>query len=185
MLMQIPSPPKGNLLKLHPDALSILFSHKRELSAVFSDVIGLLEINALSLIIVDSSDHVFSLSSTPSLEYNLFDSALWQHDGLFIDSFYQTSGWAQWQQLFNPEYYDQLDFAKLIKYGYHSSLAISQKQSQQRWAYCFASKEKQLAWHHQLEDLSKIGDYCHRQLQPLIEQLVTPTQGHPHYEKSA
>lgn len=181
-----------NKLVLHPQLLEVLFAFKRKLSNVFSDVLGIHEIHHISLTRINSNNELLILSSTPSMEFNLFSSALWQYDQTYNPQWFQLGNQAQWQTLYDSERYDELYYLKQIKHAFPIGLSLAAKIDNDYVVYSLASHKScphtRDLFSTQHEDFYKIGQYCSNMLNPLFsycDSLVVqnlPLQ--VHYETS-
>jgi hypothetical protein len=77
-------------IQLHPEAKAILFQHYDALTIIFQDVLGLFEVDYMSIAMLNAKHELLFLSSKPSIERNLIEQDLWRHDGSYhIDFFSQ------------------------------------------------------------------------------------------------
>ncbi len=161
-----------NNLVLHPQLLEILFAFKSKLSNVFRDVLGIHEIHHISLTRVNQNNELMSFSSTPSMEFNLFSSSLWQYDQTFNPQWFTLCTQANWQSLYSPERFDELYYQKQIRHVYPIGISLAAKIDEHYVIYSFASNkscphtQEQFAVRH--EDFYKIGQYCSNLLNPLF-----------------
>ncbi|AMQ29111.1 TPA: hypothetical protein ACK8Z3_000030 [Legionella pneumophila] len=65
---------------LHSQLLENLFAFKSKVSNVFRDVLGIHDVHHISLTNINGHNQLLPLSSTPAMDFNLFNSFLWQHD---------------------------------------------------------------------------------------------------------
>jgi len=77
--------------KLHPQALDIQFRHRKEISRRFSDVLGLFNIDHLTILIANPIHEILFFSTTPSIEFNLISSDLWPHDRCSSPIYYKKN----------------------------------------------------------------------------------------------
>jgi len=174
--------PKNKSPYLHALAEDLLFSHKRQVSSLFRDVIGLHEIDSLSLYYIDELQRLLAFSYTPAVEFNLFSSHLWQHDLTFSPQFFSKKQQAFWQELYKDERFDELRYLKQLKYNFNIGFSLSKPQQDYHLIYSFATKSNDAQikslWLKVSDELSQIGDYCFNHLKPLITDIATnePTQ---------
>lgn len=64
-------------LRLHPNAKEFLFEHYVTMRKVFSDVLGQIETDYISIALINSKGQIFFISSKPSIEQNLIEKNLW------------------------------------------------------------------------------------------------------------
>lgn len=159
-------------VSLHPQLLNQLFAYKSKTRAVFNDVLGLHEINHISITYISPSNRLIALSSTPSIEFNLFSSPLWQYDKTFSLNWFKQCSQASWQSLYSPERYDELYYIKQTKPHYPFGYSMAAKLRHGHVIYSFASKSK-ADYPKQLiqdkpDEFYKLGQYCTTQLLPLL-----------------
>ena len=63
-------------IKLHPNARDFLFENFAALRRIFSDVLGQLGIDYISIALINERGEIFFLSSNPSIEQNLIEKEL-------------------------------------------------------------------------------------------------------------
>ncbi len=93
---------------LHPQHLDMLFAYRSKVSSVFRDVLGLHEISHIAVSHINEKQQLLTLSSTPALEFNLFNSKLWHFDKTYQADWYQRGHQARWESLYSEERYDAL-----------------------------------------------------------------------------
>jgi len=159
-------------LSLHPEWLTTLFAYKSKTRAVFSDVLGLHEVNHIALAYVSHKQSLLTLSSTPSLEYNLFSSPLWRLDNTYNPNWFQHCKHAHWQSLYTPERYDELYYIKQAKPRYPLGLSMVTTLGDGHMIYSVASasdtNDTQTIFKTQQHELLQLGQYCMTQLLPLL-----------------
>lgn len=159
-------------LTLHPDFFEILFAHKSKVYSVFNDVLGLCDISHFAISHIDNQHKILTLSSTPSLEFNLFNSTLWRFDKTYHHQWYELCISSPWYTLYTPERYDELYFLKQIKHHYSIGLSMVIKVLDGYIIYSIASNKEclltQKRFENQHADFYKIGAYCSNALLPLL-----------------
>ena len=172
-------------ISLHPQLLHNLFAHKSKTRAVFNDVLSLHEINHIAIAYISASNTLTTLSSTPSLEYNLFNSPLWQFDTTFSPSWFNQCAQASWQSLYSLDRYDELYYIKQTKPRYPLGLSMAAKMGSAHVIYSIASTidseyTRQLFQTH-VDELYKVGQYCTMHLLPLLTDfdVASSTVLHP------
>ena len=179
-------------LMLHPQHLEVLFAFKSKLSNVFRDVLGIHEIHHIALTRINEHNELVSLSSTPSMEFNLFSSSLWHFDQTYDPQWFKLGAQAFWQTLYNPDRYDELYYLKQIKHAFPIGLSMAAKIDNDYVIYSLASRKScphtQELFTSQHDDFYKIGQYCSNMLTPLFNYCdAVSTQNLPlqvHYETS-
>ncbi|RUR12013.1 hypothetical protein [Legionella sp. km772] len=158
----------------HPHLLETLFAFKKKVSAIFRDVLGIYEIHHISITQVTSQKKFISLSSTPALEFNLFNSALWRYDRSYDPQWFTLNRHDYWSNLYEPARYDELYYLKQIKHDYASGISLATRLNEQTLIYSLASQKSCPntldAFINLHEDFYKIGHYCFNLLEPLFHQ---------------
>ncbi|WP_207384177.1 hypothetical protein [Legionella nagasakiensis] len=157
---------------LHPGLLDILFAYKSKVSSIFRDVLGIHEISHIAISYVNADNELLSLSSTPALEFNLFNSNLWRYDQTYQADWYQLCTQANWQSLYTAIRYDELYYIKQIKHRYPLGLSLAAKLDSAYLIYSIASHKNcihtQEMFAQEHDSFYKIGQYCTNMLLPLF-----------------
>ncbi|RUQ81508.1 flagellar biosynthesis protein FlgJ [Legionella septentrionalis] len=93
-------------ITLHPKARDFLFENFATLRRIFSDVLGQLGIDYISIALINERGEIFFLSSNPSIEQNLIEKELWECDGIYQEDFINQNEHKLWSELSpirNPE----------------------------------------------------------------------------------
>ena len=155
----------------HPEFLDLLFTYKSKVSAVFGDVLGLHEINHIAISSIEHNQ-LLTFSSTPALEFNLFNTGLWHFDNSYKPQWYQLCTHSSWQTLYTRAHYDELYYLKQLKHRYPLGLSLATKVGDSYRVYSIASHkdcpETQELFAQQHEHFYKIGQYCANALSPLF-----------------
>ncbi|KGP63257.1 hypothetical protein EP47_02915 [Legionella norrlandica] len=159
-------------LILHPQFLEVLFAFKSKVSNVFRDVLGLHEIHHIALTRINKFNELLTLSSTPAMEFNLFNSSLWKYDLTYAPKWYKLCTHDYWQTLYYRGRYDELYYLKQIKHSFPIGLSLAAKMNDYYIIYSMASHKscsytRELFSTHQ-EDFYKIGQYCSNMLNPFF-----------------
>ena len=158
---------------LHSKFLELLFTHQKTVNQVFKDVLGLHDINHIALSYVNHDQDMISLSSTPSLEFNLFSSDLWPFDRTYQSDWYEMCTASPWQALYAPTHYQALYDLKQQKHGYVIGLSFAEKLEDGHMIYSIASlkdtPETRDLFATQQDDFYRIGQYCRQLLLPVFK----------------
>ena len=158
---------------LHSKFLELLFTHQKTVNQVFKDVLGLHDINHIALSYVTTDQKMMSLSSTPSLEFNLFSSDLWPFDRTYQSDWYELCTVSPWQTLYTPTHYQALYDLKQQKHGYFIGLSFAEKLEDGHMIYSIASlndtPETRDLFATQQDNFYRIGKYCHQLLLPIFK----------------
>lgn len=100
-------------IKLHPNASNFLFENFAILRRIFSDVLGQLDIDYISIALINKEKELFFLSSNPSIEHNLIEKELWEFDSIYQEQFIDQNELKLWSELPPVAYPDLLKQYKL------------------------------------------------------------------------
>lgn len=154
----------------HPELLDVLFSYKSKTAAVFKDVLGLHGIDHIAIAFLNTQMQLLTISSTPALEFNLFNSPLWQFDNTYQWPWIALCSHATWPTLYTTKYYDELYAIKQHRYQYTAGLSIATTHTDAPVVYSFASRASATFDNTtaQLQDCHKISLYCMQALQSIF-----------------
>lgn len=159
-------------ITLHPQWLGKLFAHKSKSRAVFNDVLALYDVNHIAIAYINKDNQLLTLSSTPSLEYNMLSSTLWQYDNTYNPEWFRQCKQASWQSLYPAERYDELYYIKQIKPHYPIGLSMATKLDSEYVIYSIASTNNSEHTHEIFENhrdkLYQIAQYCMIHLRSLL-----------------
>ncbi len=162
---------------LHPRFLDALFAYKNQAMNIFRDVLGLYDIHYLAVARIDQQGQLLSFSSTPVMEFNLFNSALWRYDLCYRPQWFTQCTQASWMTLYETARYDELYFLKQVKHAYRTTRCLAARIGNEAFIYALASQyespELEERFVRQVDELYKIGQYCTNLLLPYFEQCQT------------
>ena len=162
-------------IELHPQAGDFLFQHYRSLLRIFNDVIGLFELDYISITLLNPQDKLLFLSSMPSIEYNLIENDLWQFDASFQKNFFLQDKVQLWDELYNDELLKPLQHYKQVIPKLNMGISVPASFEEYRVVYSFAFKSKnktiQLNAVKNIKELLRIGLYC---LQKIAKTIPLP-----------
>jgi hypothetical protein len=152
--------------------LEFLFAFKSKISTIFREVLGIHEINHVAVTRINKQNQILVFSSTPAMEFNLFNSKLWRHDQSYSPQWFQIGAQAYWQTLYDPLRYDELYYLKQIKHSFPIGLSLAAKINDEYLIYSLASHKScshtRELFSTQQEDFYKIGQYCTNRLNPFF-----------------
>ncbi len=161
-------------ISLHPQFFELLFVFKSKVSAVFREVLGIHEIAHIAINRINDHNQLISFSSTPAMEFNLFNSTLWRFDKTYQPEWFSACTEAPWQMLYTPERYDELYYLKQIKHHYPLGLSIGMQHQGAPLILSLASNKAcshtQEVFANHSDDFQKIGQYCFNRLSSLFAQ---------------
>jgi len=157
----------------HPQLLEALFAFRSKVSNVFREVLGIHQIDHIAITRINETQKLLNFSSTPAMEYNLFNSNLWRHDRSYDAHWFRTCNQAEWQSLYCLERYDELYYLKQIKHHYPIGYSLATKIQNHFFIYSVATRlcgqDTRELFAHQQDDFYKIGQYCAEMLNPLFQ----------------
>ena len=156
----------------HPLAENLLFQNKRDVLTVFSDIIGIYELDHLSIACINKANEVIFLSHTPSIEYNLMTSGLWKYDLSHDPLFYKNQQSRLWSELYDQDKYLELHHLKHTKNQFSFGFSIPIKRKDFYLIYSFATKARHvnpyLFFFDKQNELIKMGNYCFNKLKHIV-----------------
>ena len=145
-------------ITLHPKAPDLLFKYYRALRLIFNDVLGHLEIDYLSMALLNEKNQLCFFSSRPSIEQNLIEHQLWQQDPCYQ---FQDSSPIIWNE---AQWDIRLNKFKLVipQLGY--ALSIQDQFQNHQVCYSFGLETQDPFVHTHLRThpqiLKSIGKFC-------------------------
>ncbi|MDF1683179.1 MAG: hypothetical protein P1U36_00835 [Legionellaceae bacterium] len=170
---------------LNPHAHKLIFKHARVAHQIFSDVIGLHDIDHLALTTISPQNELTILSYRPAIEFDLITTDLWHYDRSYHPDFFKTRQCKLWTDL-----YDQDKYAELMQVKQHSKHMRAGISTTLSYNNCilllsFGTKSKHPeAGQRLLEahpELIKMGRYCFQN----ISHLFMPYLGKPAAQKKS
>ena len=163
-----------SLIRPHQDLEHILFADKRKVSLIFSDVLGIYDLDHISIGLLDTSNHLLTFSSTPALEFNLFHKKLWRYDQTYYFSWVTKGIYETWQNLYESEYFDELYYNKQVKHNLPIAYSMAGKIGTRHAIYSIGTKKNtQKSRDFFMSESAlfyKMGLYCAQSLKSLFIQ---------------
>lgn len=162
------------LTKSHPHVhlIDALFIHKKKVMRIFQDVLGIHSVDHISVTRIDSQNNILVFSSAPAMEYNLFNSNLWQFDNTYNPDWFKRCSHASWQALYSADRYDELYYLRQVKHRLPLGVSLATKTAAEHLVYSLASKTDhsiaQDIFANEIDVLYRIGQYCSNELLPLF-----------------
>lgn len=164
---------------LNPHAKTILFQNKRAANRVFSDVIGLHDIDHIALTTISPKHELTFLSYTPSLEYNLITHDLWAYDLAYHPDFFKKRQCKLWSDLYHPDKHAELMQIKLHTTGFSAGLSTTLSYTNCTLLLSFATKSKHPEAERQLleahPELIRMGRYCFQHISHIFMPYLSKT----------
>ncbi|MDF1756939.1 MAG: flagellar biosynthesis protein FlgJ [Legionellaceae bacterium] len=160
-------------ITLHPLAKDALFKDYQTLRYIFSNVLGQVETDYLSIALIDKGGRLFFLSSNPSIEQNLIEKELWQFDGCFQPEFIYKDEMSSWFDLYHSDYAKILYRYKQANQGFEKGISIPSDFEEYRVVFSFGFKSDNPFFQQQIKNqqrkLVAMGKYCLREIMQSIE----------------
>jgi hypothetical protein len=159
----------------HPNFLDALFVFRSKVSNVFSDVLGLYELNHIAVTRISPKRDILTFSSTPAMEFNLFNSNLWRFDKTYHPDWFRTCSQSNWPSLYMPERFDELYYLKQTKHHYPIGYSLATQLEDNFFIYSLASNRScdhtRELFANQHGEFYKIGQYCSNLLGHLFKAV--------------
>lgn len=159
-------------ITLHPQAQDWLFKNYRALRLIFNDVLGHLELDYLSMSLLNPSRELIFFSSQPSIEQNLIEHGLWQDDPCIQSAYLAPQDHYIWHDIYQAPAFKQLYHYKLFKPKLAFVLSKAVVIEDYAITYAFGVKSKdptvQINLLNNTKILSSIGKFC---LQNIVQEL--------------
>ncbi|MFO3122370.1 hypothetical protein SCQ99_14760 [Legionella pneumophila serogroup 1] len=163
------SPHKEHPIKLHPEVIEILFENSRHIKNVFSKLKGLHGITHMGMVCIDPSRELTAFSTTPSIEYNLFNQDLWLEDHCYHPGI-ETKNSLIWWDYAN----EKIERVKLRNNGFTIGMTIYRPIGDFVFLYSFATNERVSGlreyYSENLFSLIDIGDFFYKSLRELYSR---------------
>ncbi len=157
---------------LHPKAKEFLFEHFATMRKVFSDVLGQVETDYISIALINQTGQIFFLSSNPSIEQNLIEKNLWLFDGCYQSSFFNQDMHKLWSELPHTGCTGLIKQYKQIEPGLITGISIPAEYGSYKAIFSFGLKrinpyiQNKTSIH--CEKLLAMGKYALRQIQDYL-----------------
>lgn len=159
-------------VRLHPKARDFLFEHYVTLNRIFSDVLGQLETDYISIALINQTAQIFFLSSKPSIEQNLIEKGLWQFDGSYQPSFIYQEQPKLWSEFPSFKDSEKLKQYKLYDHALITGISIPAEYAEYKAIFSYGFKKRTSNIENKAtnscEKLLSIGKYCLREIREVI-----------------
>ncbi|MGQ3891264.1 flagellar biosynthesis protein FlgJ [Legionella sp. CNM-4043-24] len=159
---------------LHSHAKVFLYEHYRKIRKIFGDVLGLMELDYISIVLLNNKNELFFLSSCPSIEYNLIEQNIWHKDSIFREDFFQK-GKAQWWSDLYSDCCDEIYRYKQVIPNLMMGLSMPDLYDEYKVIYSFAFRSNKEHIKSNAEanivNLINIGRFC---LQNITKAVPLP-----------
>lgn len=159
-------------ISLHPIAKELLFKHYQPLRRIFSDVLGQLETDYVSIALVNSSNQLFLFSSSPAADLNILEKELWVFDQSLQAAFIFQDAPRTWDSLYDAKHHERLYQYKLGNLGLVSGIALPTNFGRYRAVFSYGFKKHNPRLKEYLQQvpnpLMAMGQFCLREITSTI-----------------
>ena len=135
-------PPLHKPPRLHKDALLMSFENQWRIRKIYTEIIGLNEIDHLSINIVDPNGEMSIISYNPSIVYKIFKDGTYLYNGTISPTYYENLDFYTWDQCFDKRFYNEVKNSLQIKNGIDTGIAMIHREFNFHILFSFASKRK-------------------------------------------
>ena len=171
-------------LTLHPKASVCLFKHYQALRNIFHDVLGHLELDYLSMALINSKHELIFFSSCPSLELNLIELDLWQQDTALLLADKTDGSIVVWDQIYKDSAHFKIRHYKMEKPSICFGMSLLSHVADFKVIYSYGLFQRESGLHqgliNNIETLKAMGKFC---LQNIFEVFSTDEIFYKHQEK--
>lgn len=164
------------LPKLHKDILLIALYEYTKIKKAYSAVLRLNAIDYLSINIVNPCGEMIFLSSTPSVDMDIYSGDLWLYDRSIYPATYQNQKFYWWDDCYLPEMAGILKQEKEIKNNLHCGFVCVKQIKNFYLLYSYATKEKDPEIKKVIEEYKNtfidMGDYCYSRIRTIYEKYA-------------
>lgn len=158
----------------HPQLLDVLFAHKSQVKPLFAEMLRRYEIDHIAVTHINLNQEILTFSSTPAIEFNLFNSGLWRLDNTYNPAWFEKRVTATWQSLYHPERYDELYYLKQLKPHYPIGYSFATKADGGPVIYSIASRKTAM----DMQDITNARYEIFYGIQQRCAQLLLPLLTH-------
>ena len=163
----------------HPKLLDTLFGFKAKTMDIFNDVLGLHQISHIAVTQIDKDRKILVFSSTPAMEYNVFNNALWPFDKTYNPDWFTKTIFTNWEALYQTTHFDVLYYERQIKHHLSLGFSLAIQEEDRYYVYSIAFSKDNPPDPELLvgkvDDFKKIGLYCKNLLQPYYDAAARPS----------
>ena len=157
---------------LHNHATNYLFEHFYSSKRIFSNVLGQMEVDFISIAFINKFGTIFFLSSCPSIEQNLIERKIWQYDDSYSNEFIYQNTAKMWSELYHPNYSKLIHQYKQNELGIVSGISIPYSYMEYNIVFSFGFKNNfNIQSSEQINKLKSIGCFCLREIMDYIPML--------------
>lgn len=157
---------------LHAQAQNFLFEYYRALRLIFNDVLGHLEVDYISMALLNPKKELLFLSSQPSIEHNLIERRLWTLDPCLQFASFNNQEYLVWNHIYNQPELIGLRHYKIEKPNFKFAISKPIVHRDHHISYSFGVKTDDPFVHlnliQNIETLVSMGKFC---LQNILKEI--------------
>lgn len=155
-------------LSPHPKLVTQLFAHRHTVFCLFQKLIKPYGIDHIAVSHIDAQRRISILSSTPSLEYTLFQHGLWQHDKSYQTEYFKHASAISWEALYTLNRYDELHYIKQLRTYFELGVSFIAQNEGESYIISLATQHANDEIRHRF---TKPLCYYHDMLQAYLQKL--------------
>ena len=135
-------PPTHKPPRMHKDALLMSFENQWRIRQAYREIIGLNDIDHLSINIVSPNGEMSVISYNPSIVYQIFKDGTYLYNGSISPTYYENLDFYTWDQCFDKRFYSQTKLNLQTKNGIDTGVVMVHRALGFHILFSFASKRK-------------------------------------------
>lgn len=136
------TPPIHKPPRLHKDALLMSFENQWQIQQAYKEIIGLSNIDHLSINIVDPNGEMSVISYNPAIVYQIFNDGTYLYNGSISPTYYENLNFYTWDQCFDKRFYSKVKLSVQTRNGIDTGIVMVHKILRYHILFSFASKSK-------------------------------------------
>lgn len=169
--------PKYKPAKLHETAFTMSFENMFNIKKAYKEVIGLNNIDHISINIVNEKNEMSIISLNPSIAYSIIDDGSYIYNGSISPDFYRNKDFYTWEEAYDPNFKSLLKGKMQIATGIAEGCVLTKKTNNFYVLFSFASKSKNIEFKKHIYDnkqlFYKIGEHCLDLIKPIYNNYAT------------
>jgi hypothetical protein len=163
--------------KFHKNLLTISLYHRQTILEKYSDILGLNNIEHISVNVIDPKGELVFLSATPLTGINVCSSKLYLYDLSIHPSMYMTKDFYWWNDCYIPIMKDKLKLEKEKKNKLQHGFIVTEHKDNFIFLYSFATRntkniESWLTAEKNKFIFRQMGRYCFNSMKNLYIDLT-------------
>lgn len=135
-------PPAHKPPLLHKDALLMSFENQWCIRQAYKEIIGLNDIDHLSINIVSPNGEMSIISYNPSIVYKIFKDGTYLYNGTISPTYYEKLDFYAWDQCYDKRFFSEVKLSLQTKNGIDAGVNLIHRAFGFNILFSFASKRK-------------------------------------------